>query len=403
MTDYDVIVVGGGPAGATAARRIAQRNLSVVVFDKDTFPRNKACAGGIRNFVAENLDFSIEGVVERELFGQRLYGPSGVLVDCTRTYVSGHSVMRTEFDHLLLQKAGEAGADVRDGVKIISAEQNQERVTVETEDGQKISGKYLIGADGINSTIAKSLGFYQGWKQDSAAIAIEIEAEVGEEAVKRICGVPQDKEGAAIHIFFGPVPHGYAWCFPKRSILSVGAGCRQDRAKNIRADFNKWFDAFKKKHDISPTIVSDTAARLPYSGAVKKTVMGRTILIGDTAGFVNPFSGEGIPMAITSGIIAAPVLEKAMKEADPRVLSEYEKGWKEAIGDELKIGKGLAKKIYKSNKNMETIMQIAHKDFHISDIMYKMISGEDTYKKLNKALTKRIMLKHPKAGISLYI
>jgi len=403
MTDYDVIVVGGGPAGSTAARRIAQRNLSVVIFDKDAFPRNKACAGGIRNFVAENLDFSIESVVERKVYGQRLYGPSGVLVDCRRSYASGHMVMRTEFDHLLLQKAGEAGADVRDGVKIVDVEQNQEKVTVKTEDGQKISSKYLIGADGINSTVAKSLGFYKGWSNDSAAIAIQVEAEVGKETVERICGVPSDKEGVAIDIFFGPVPHGYAWCFPKKSILSVGAGCRQDRAKNIRGDFNKWFDDFKQKHDISPTILSDTAARLPYSGAVKKTVMGRTILIGDTAGFVNPFSGEGIPMAITSGIIAAPVIEKALKGANPRVLSEYEKGWKEAFGDDLKIGKGLAKMIYKSNKNMETIMQIAHKDYHVNDIMYKMISGEDTYKNLKKALTKRIMLKHPRAGISLYI
>lgn len=403
MTDYDVIVVGGGPAGSTAARRIAQLDLSVVVFDKDTFPRNKACAGGMRNFVAENLDFSIESVVEREVYGQRLYGPSGVLVDCRRSHVGGHTVMRTEFDNLLLQKAGEAGAVVRDGVKIINVEQNQEMVIVETEEGQKISSKYLIGADGINSTVAKSLGFYQGWKNDSAAVAIEVEAEVGKEAVERICGVPYDKEGAAIDIFFGPVPHGYIWCFPKRSILSLGAGCRQDRAQNIRAHFNKWFDDFKQKHDISPTILSDTAARLPYSGAVKKTVMGRTILIGDTAGFVNPFSGEGIYLAITSGIVAAPVIEKAMKEADPRILRDYEKGWKSEFGTDLKVAKGLAKMTFKSEKNMETIMQIAHKDYQINDIMYKMISGEDTYKNLKRALTKRIMLKHPRAGISLYI
>ncbi|MHA1927771.1 MAG: geranylgeranyl reductase family protein, partial [Candidatus Thorarchaeota archaeon] len=326
MTDYDVIVVGGGPAGSTAARRMAQRDLRVVVLDKAKFPRNKACAGGIRDFVANTLDFSIEPVIERYVYGQQLYGPSGVLVDCTRPYASGHTVMRTEFDNLLLQKAGEAGADIRDGTRIISAGQEQSKVTVETDEGQIISGKYLVGADGINSIVAKSLGFYQGWKNDTAAVAIEIEAEVGEEAVERICGVPHDKKGVAVHIFFGPVPHGYAWCFPKKSILSLGAGCRQDRANNIRAHFNKWFDTFKITHDITPTIVSETAARLPYSGAVKKTVKERTILIGDAAGFVNPFSGEGIPMAITSGIIAAPVIERAVKESDSRILREYEKG-----------------------------------------------------------------------------
>ncbi len=403
MTDYDVVVVGGGPAGSTAARRIAQRDLSVVVLDKEKFPRNKACAGGIRDFVANTLDFSIEDVIERYVYGQRLHGPSGVLVDCTRPRVSAHMVMRTEFDNLLLQKAGEAGADVRDGTGVISAGQDHSKVTVETDDGQKISGKYLVGADGIKSVIAKSLGFYQGWKKDAAAVAIEIEAEVGEETVEQICGVPYDKKGVAIDIFFGPVPHGYAWCFPKKSILSLGAGCRQDRANNIRAYFNKWFDAFKKKHDISPIIVSDTAARLPYSGAVKRTVMGRTILVGDAAGFVNPFSGEGIPMAISSGIIAAPVIERAVKESDPHVLREYEKGWKKDFGDDLVVAKSLAKLIFKSEKNMETIMQIAHKDDFVRDIIYKMVAVEDTYRALKKALVKRIMLKHTRAGISLYI
>ncbi len=403
MTDYDVIVVGGGPAGSTAARRIAQRNLSVVVLDKEKFPRNKACAGGIRDFVANTLDFSIESVVERYAYGQRLYGPSGVRVDCIKPRVAGHMIMRTEFDNLLLQKAGEAGADIKESTRVISAEQDQSRVTVETDDGQKISGKYLIGADGINSVIAKKIGFYQGWKDADAAVAIEIEAEVGEEAVERICGVPYDRKGVAIEIYFGSVPYGYVWCFPKKSILSLGAGCRQNRVRNIRAQFNKWFEEFKEKHDISPTIVSETAGRLPYAGAAKRTVMGRTILVGDAAGFVNPFSGEGIPMAVSSGIIASPVIERAVKESDPRLLREYEKGWKSDFGDDLVVAKSLAKITYKSKKNMETIVQIAHKDVFVSDIIYKMIAGEDTYKNLKKALAKRIMFKHPRAGISLYI
>ncbi|MCK5239551.1 MAG: geranylgeranyl reductase family protein [Candidatus Thorarchaeota archaeon] len=401
MTDYDIIVVGGGPAGSTAARRAVQQGLSVLLLDKEHFPRVKPCGGGFTDHVENALDFSIEEVIQRRVYGQTIFSPSGIVVDCVRPEPSGSMVMRTEFDHLLLNKAEEAGAEVKQGERVVKASDEGNQVIVST-DSNTYTGKYLVGADGINSVVAKSLGFYKGWLKDSAAVCVEVEAEVGEEAVKRICGVPHHEEGVSIHIYFGPVPYGYAWCFPKRSILSFGAGCRQDKVQNLRGQFDEWFDKFKKTHNIDPQIVSDTSARVPFKEAAKTTVKGRTILVGDAAGFVNPYDAEGVMMAVKSGIIAAPVLKEAVEASNPVIMKKYEKAWKAEFNNTLKVGKKVAKLLFKSEKNMETICRLGAKDPVMNDVMYKMIAGLENYKTLYRTMIKRILTKHPKAGLSLY-
>ena len=257
MQDYDVIVVGGGPAGSTTARRVSQKGLNVLLLDRAKFPRVKSCAGAMNDRGVKMLDFSIDEVVHRKPYGLRLFSPSGIIADCTRPEKAGVLFLRTEFDTLLLRKAQEAGADIREGAKVVTAKQNERGVIVETSEGEQFGGKYLVGADGINGVVARKVGFYTGWPADAAAIAIEIEMEVGEEEVERICGVPYDKKGVAFHIYFGPVPYGYVWCFPKRSILSFGAGCLQAKAKNIRHHFNLWFENFKIQHNLDTDIVSD--------------------------------------------------------------------------------------------------------------------------------------------------
>ena len=208
MTMYDVIVVGGGPAGSTTARRAAQKDLHVLVLDKAEFPRVKPCGGAMRQYGVDSLDFSIDDVIQRRTYGPRFFAPSGLEIDLTVDEPDGVMVMRDEFDHLLLKKAGEAGAEVREISTVTKVSEDQKGVTVSIRDGEDFRGKYVVGADGINSVVAKSMGFYSGWSGNSAAIAIELEAEVGEETVRRICGVPHDKEGMAFHIYFGPVPYG---------------------------------------------------------------------------------------------------------------------------------------------------------------------------------------------------
>ncbi|MFX1485218.1 MAG: NAD(P)/FAD-dependent oxidoreductase, partial [Promethearchaeota archaeon] len=192
MTDFDAIIVGGGPAGSTAARRIAQEGLSVLLLEKEAFPRTKPCAGGIRFAVSELLDFDLSPVNHRKISGLSIFAPAGYRVDCIPEDRSkpGYTVMREDFDHLLLQKAGEAGAEVREEVEVIDIQEQSSSVIVTSIDGSTYTAKYVIGADGINSLVAKQLGFYERWGPSSASVAIEIEAEVGESMVREICREP---------------------------------------------------------------------------------------------------------------------------------------------------------------------------------------------------------------------
>ena len=402
MVDYDVIIVGGGPAGSTAARRASRAGLSVVLFDKARFPRYKPCAGGIHSGVNRLLDFDIKSILQRKISGATMFAPSGFRVDCIPEdrSVPGSIIKREDFDHLLLRKAAEAGAEIREDARIVKAREEESHAVVTTKEGEEVTGMYLVGADGINSIVAKSLDFYDGWRNDSAMIAIEVEAEVGSSTVREICGEPSGYDADLLFLYFGGLSHGYVWCFPKQSVLSLGACCRQDKGGELRPAYEKWYAAFKDEYDIEPQILSDTAARFPIKRA-KRIVKGRTVLVGDAAGLVDPFTGEGIPEAIESGILAASALSKAVKEANPRSLREYEKDCKREIISELKAMDFMANTFYKSRKNMETMCRFFRDDSDANYLIAAGIGGIMTKKALKRKMLLRMAKKKPREAISL--
>ncbi len=403
MTQYEVVIVGGGPAGSTAARNIAQRGINVLLIDKDVFPRTKTCAGGLIKRTVDNLDFDITSVVQQKFYGQRMVAPSGLAIEAVKDEPVGDLVMRGDFDNLLLRKAFEAGAEIREGVKVTSIEQDKDKVTVKTDEGVKITSEYILGADGINSIVAKQLDFYDGWKKGSASLCIEVEVEVTSQTVNKVCGAQSTENNQLlISAYFGSVPYGYSWCFPKDNMLSIGAGCRQDLAINFRSNFNKWFEKFMKKYDINPVIVSDTSARVPYSGAAEKTVIGRAALLGDAAGFANPYSGEGISNAIVSGRLVAPVLENALRDANPENLRAYEKAWKHDFEQDIHASKSIAKLMFKNIGNMEAFIQMANRDEYILNLTHELVVQTQPLKEFRKSLIKRILRKHFRTGLSLY-
>ena len=404
MVDYDIIIVGGGPAGSTAARRASQEGLNVVLFDKARFPRYKPCAGGIHAGVNMLLDFDIKSILQRKISGVTIFAPSGFRVDCIPEdrSVPGSIVSREDFDHLLLKKAAEAGAKIREDTRIAKAKEEESHAAVTTMEGEEVTGTYLVGADGINSIVAKSLDFYDGWRGDSAMIAIEVEAEVGSSAVREICGEPSGYDADLLFLYFGGLSHGFVWCFPKQSVLSLGACCIQDKGGELRLAYKKWYAAFKDEYDIEPRILSDTAARFPVKRA-RNIVKGRTVLVGDAAGLVDPFTGEGIPEAVESGILAASALSKAVKEANPRSLREYEKDCKREIISELKAMDFMANTFYKSKKNMETMCRFFRDDSHANFLIAAGIGGIMTKKALKRKMLLRMAKKRPREAISLLL
>ncbi|HEY5694100.1 MAG TPA: geranylgeranyl reductase family protein [Gaiellaceae bacterium] len=272
MASYDVAILGGGPAGSTAAYRLATAGASVLLLDKATFPRDKPCGGGVTGRAARLLPFSIEPVVEdtvdrlecglryRYRFTRRARAPLAYMTQ------------RRRLDHFLLQKAAEAGAEVREG---------------ETADARELDARIVIGADGCNGSSAKQLGLAEG-----VVHGVALEANYPYE--RRYAG--------AMVLEIAVIRGGYGWIFPKGDHVNVGVGGNGEEGPRLRAELRRMCEAY----GVDPDAASDTRGyRLPLRLPGTQLARGRTAVIGDAAGLVDPFSGDGMYEAFLSAQLVA--------------------------------------------------------------------------------------------------
>ena len=211
MNSYDVIVIGAGPAGATLGYELGRRGLAVLILEKEKLPRYKPCAGGITSRTASLLDFDISAVTEGIAYGARItYQLSD---ECIKRHKEPfiYMVMRSKFDHFLVQKAQEAGAAVRDGVRADELEMTDSGVRVMTPEGP-LTAKVIAGAAGAQGMVANNLGLIR-----DVELGLALEDELS---------VTQDKLtdwDSLIGLDIGQIPGGYGWVFPKKDHLSPGA------------------------------------------------------------------------------------------------------------------------------------------------------------------------------------
>jgi geranylgeranyl reductase family protein len=269
---HDVAVIGAGPAGSTAAYALASAGASVLLVDKATFPRDKPCGGGVTLRGARLLPFSLEPVVEDAL--DRL--------DCSLRYRSrftrrasgplAYMTQRARLDHFLLRTAAEAGAEVCEGV---------------TVDAREVDARIVIGADGCNGTSAKQLGLGGGIVH---GVALE-------------ANVPHDVRFAHTMVLDLAVVHGgYGWIFPKGDHLNVGVGGNAGEGPRLRTELRR----LCVEHGIDPDAVTGMRGyRLPMRTAETRLARGNAAVIGDAAGLVDPFSGDGMYEAFVSAQAAA--------------------------------------------------------------------------------------------------
>lgn len=324
---YDVIVVGAGPAGATLAYELAKKQIGVLVLEKEKLPRHKCCAGGLTSKTVKLLDFDISEVVEDVIH------KLSFAFDLGSPHVRQHpqpliyNVMRDAFDHLLVKKAQERGAMLIDGQKVTRVEMNADWVEVATP-GSVFRSRLVVGADGAYSTVARELGMA---RNIDYLVAIESEILVPEE---KLAGWR-----SRVQADLGCVPGGYAWVFPKRDHLSVGAGCLRPGARHLERHLQKFLN--------SPGI-GDYAVTRSGSHLVPTCTKGRLVwqdkalLLGDAAGLADPLTGEGIYHAILSAQIAAPVIAGALGHGTTR-LEEYQEAVDEKIISELRIARTLSR------------------------------------------------------------
>ena len=207
---YDGLVVGMGPAGATAAYQLSKAGLSVLGLDKATHPRYKVCGGGLSARIDRILEDDYKSVVEHTVYGiQFSYrGADPFCLDSSSPIA--YMVMRDRFDHFLLEKAKRAGSEVHESEPVTSCRQLPDGIEVITDRGRYLA-KVLIGADGANSLVSQQL--FPGRRSRRMA-TLESEVPIG--ATPHYPGV-----GRAL-IDIGATPAGYAWIFPKQERLSVG-------------------------------------------------------------------------------------------------------------------------------------------------------------------------------------
>ena len=308
-TRFKVVVVGGGPAGSSAAHTLAAAGVEVCVIDKSAFPRDKLC-GGLLTLRSKktfqkifNSDWS--PVIQKRSRGAQFYFKKKLLNSVT-DHKDIFFTCRREFDAFLLQLAEKRGAKILLDRQVQSV--NHERSTLTLSDGQEIGFDILIGADGVNSVVAKSL-FGAAFKQDSIGFGLEMEVPLSPE-IRPI----KDPE-----IYFGLLDWGYGWVFPKRDTLTAGVGGLLRASPKMKEDF----EAFLKTRfgHVPPAKIKGHF--IPFGDFRRTPGKGNILLCGDAAGLVEPITGEGIAFAMLSGFYAAESAVEAIALAKEKCAVEY--------------------------------------------------------------------------------
>ena len=289
---FDVIVVGAGPAGSTAAFRLATEGASVLVLDRQRFPRDKPCGGGITIRGARLLPFGIDPVVERVVDRINVtMGHNGPRCDVIADAPLILMTQRRRLDHFLIEQAVAKGAEFRDQVRVRHIDIAADGVLVHTDSGA-VAAEVLVGADGANGVTRAALGA----GEPSYAVALEGNLPRGD--VDFDDGAYQE----AALLEFATVPGGYGWIFPKDDHCNFGVGGYLEEGPRLRGHLAELCAA----HGVAVEDLEHLRGhRLPIRRAGAPVASTRALLVGDAAGLVDPFSGDGMYEAFLSSKIAA--------------------------------------------------------------------------------------------------
>lgn len=302
---FDLIVVGSGPAGSAAATVAARGGLRVALLDKSAFPRDKLCGGAVSGRTAQHLDTIFGQSITPDLFRTitRLkLNYAGEVIGMIKNAPPLHLTMRREFDTVLHNHAVAAGAQIFAPVRITQIDPQDARVHL--ADGRVIEAAFLIGADGCNSAVARAL---YGRPFDPADVSFALEVEI-----PRRKGQFQDVE-----IDLGAANWGYGWVFPKNRSITVGVGGMHQRNPDMKIHMKTYLEEHVAPEEAEASMRQCKGAFLPAGVYRRQPGEGRVLLTGDAAGLVDPVTGEGIAWAMYSGQLAAEACLKAVSAGAP--------------------------------------------------------------------------------------
>jgi geranylgeranyl reductase family protein len=285
---FDAIVVGAGPAGSTAAFCLSRAGARVLLVDRERFPRDKPCGGGLTRRAVRQLPVPVDAVVEDVVDRVEIGFRYGKRFERSSKEPLILMTQRRRLDAHLAEQAAAVGADFRDGVKATALELEPDGVTVRF-DGSAASAQVVIGADGVNGLTVRALGLLESRRH---GVALEGNAPYGDERRFR---------GRAL-VDLGTVPGGYAWAFPKGDHVNVGVGGWEREGPRLRRHLEEACAGYGLPHE---QLSGLRGYRLPMRGPGERPVSGRALAVGDAAGLVDPLSGDGIYEALVSARLAA--------------------------------------------------------------------------------------------------
>jgi geranylgeranyl reductase family protein len=281
---FDVLVVGGGPAGSATAHELAKAGASVLLADKATFPRDKPCGGGLTARALRRCPVDPTPVVEEEVdlvelrfrFGDRVERPARAPVI--------YMTQRRRLDAFLLDAARARGVEVREGAQVSIGEE----VRI---DGEAVKADVVVGADGANGTTARALGLGEG-----IVHGVALEGNVPYTRISR------DRYRRRAVVELADIPGGYGWVFPKGDHVNVGVGAWKDEGPHLREHLARTCSA----HGLELQELEHLRGhRLPLRPPGTAIASERAVLVGDAAGLIDPVSGDGMYECFVSASLAA--------------------------------------------------------------------------------------------------
>ncbi|NHC46471.1 geranylgeranyl reductase family protein [Motilibacter aurantiacus] len=318
-TQWDVAVVGAGPAGATAAWAAATAGARVVLLERSTLPRYKTCGGGITGTSLRSLPAGLQ-LPARDTIREAVFAHDGHR-ERARSFQEPllRMVFRDELDAALVAAAQEAGVELRQRTLVRGVEETAAGPVLRT-DGGDVLARAVVGADGSASRIGQHVGVVC----DQVDLGLEVEVEAGARA---------EEWAGRVHLDWGPVPGSYGWVFPKGDTLTVGVIAARGRPAETR----DYLTAYLRRLGLAAAPVTRDSGHLTRCRAPGSPLRRGSVLVaGDAAGLLEPWTREGISFALRSGRLAG---EAAARLAAGEPGPAYEGLVEAELGAEMAAGR----------------------------------------------------------------